>query len=221
MRLLVVEDDPEVNALLTEALGHRGHVVDQAGRGLDAIWMSDDQPYDVVILDVGLPDMTGMEVCRRLRAAHPALPVLMLTGLTHVRDRVQGLDAGADDYLSKPVSLAELDARLRALSRRCQSPVVEQHTAGDVSVTPARREVCRRGRLVPLVGREYALVELLARSPGQVVTRDRLAAQLWGRDTEVSANAIDVLVAAVRRKLDAPFDEPVLRTVRGSGYRLG
>ena len=221
MRLLIVEDDPELGPMLAEAMTHRGHVVDHVATGADAIWRVGDQPYDVVILDVGLPDMTGMQVCACLRQRHPSLPVLMLTGRTDVRDRVRGLDAGADDYLAKPVSLAELDARLRALSRRAERPVVEQHVAGDVVVVPARREVFRQGQQVPLVGKEYALVELLARRTGHVVSREHVMAHVWEHDADVTANALDVLVAAVRRKLCAPFDEPALRTVRGRGYRLG
>jgi DNA-binding response OmpR family regulator len=221
MRLLLVEDDPDVGLMLIEALRHRGHVVDHVEQGVDALWMAAEQPYDVVILDVGLPDMSGFEVCAQLRAHDPKLPVLMLTGRTAVQARVQGLDAGADDYLAKPVSLAELDARLRALSRRAERPVVERYVAGDVVINAASREVQRQGRSVPLVGREYDLVELLTRRGGEVVSRAQLRAQLWDRGTEVTDNALDVLVAAVRRKLDTPFDQPTLTTVRGRGYRIG
>lgn len=221
MRLLLVEDDPDVGPMLSEALTYGGHVVDHVVSGGDALWHVDEQAYDVVILDVGLPDISGVEVCAKLRERHPALPVLMLTGRTGVRDRVHGLDAGADDYLAKPVSLAELEARLRALSRRRDRPVVVRYTAGDVVVDTAAREVQRAGRHIPLSPREYALVELLARHPGQVVTRIQLASQLWDAASDVSANALDVLVASVRRKLDGPFDTPTLETVRGVGYRVG
>ena len=221
MRLLIVEDDPELGPMLAEAMTHRGHVVDHVTTGQDGIWRVGVHPYDAVILDVGLPDMTGMQVCTCLRQRHPSLPLLMLTGRTDVRDRVQGLDAGADDYVAKPVSLAELDARLRALVRRGDRPVVEQHVSGDVVVVPARHEVSRQGQQIALVGKEYALVELLAKRAGQVVGREHLMDQLWEHDSDVTANALDVLVAAVRRKLDAPFDHSVLHTVRGRGYRLG
>ena len=221
MRLLLVEDDPDVGPMLAEALTYAGHVVDHVTTGDDALWRAQEQSYDVVILDIGLPDMTGMEVCAKLRAEHPALPVLMVTGRGDVRDRVHGLDAGADDYMAKPVSLAELQARLRALARRADRPVITQHRVDDLVVEPATRSVRRAGRDIPLVGREYALVELLARHGGQVVTREQLRAQLWDAGAEVSSNALDVLVASVRRKLEGPFDAPLLRTVRGSGYRLG
>lgn len=220
MRLLLVEDDPEVGAMLAEALTHRGHVVDHVTRGADAIWRCSEQSYDIVILDVGLPDMSGFEVCARLRREDVVLPILMLTGQGAVPHRVQGLDAGADDYLAKPVSLAELEARLRALARRRSHPVVPRLHVDDLVVDPASREVRREGRLVPLTGREYLLVELLVRRRGQVVSRDAIVNQLWDAATEVTDNALHVLVAAVRRKLDAPFDAPMLQTVRGVGYRL-
>ena len=221
MKVLLVEDDAEVGGMLAEAMSHRGHVVDHAQNGQDALWLAGEQSYEAVLLDVGLPDISGTEVCATLRREHPALPVLMLTGRNEVRDRVRGLDAGADDYLAKPVSLAELDARLRALGRRAQRPVVEVYVAGDVVVSPSSREVRRQGRLVALVGREYSLVELLARRAGDVVSRQHLTAHLWTNDVDVTDNALDVLVAAVRRKLDGPFREAAVTTVRGQGYRLG
>ena len=221
MRLLLVEDDPDVGSMLTEALTHQGHVVDHVKSGADAIWRCGEQSYDIVILDVGLPDMSGIDVCARLRREDSVLPILMLTGQGTVPHRVQGLDAGADDYLPKPVSLAELEARLRALARRRSHPVLPQLEAGDVVVDPAAREVRREGRLVELKGREYLLVELLVRRRGQVVGRDAIVSQLWESSSDVTDNALDVLVAAVRRKLDAPFPSPVLHTVRGAGYRLG
>ena len=220
MRLLLVEDDAEVGAMLTEALGHRGHVVDWVRTGTDALHTSGEQGYDVVLLDVGLPDVSGLDVCRRIRARDPDVGVIMLTGRGGIPARVEGLDAGADDYLPKPISLAELDARLRALARRGSRPVVEVLVTRTIVVDPAARTVQRQGRAVPVAGREYALVELLVRRAGQVVRRDELVAQLWDRAAEVTDNAVDVLVAAVRRKLDAPFESPVVETVRGVGYRL-
>ena len=221
MKVLLVEDDAEMGQMLAEAMSHRGHVVDHAQNGQDALWLAREQPYDAVLLDVGLPDITGTEVCATLRREQPSLAVLMLTGHNDIRDRVRGLDAGADDYLAKPVSLAELDARLRALGRRAQRPVVAAIVAGDVVVNPASREVHRQGRLIALAGREYGLVELLARRAGEVVSRERLVAHLWPNDADVTANALDVLVAAVRRKLDGPFADHAVTTVRGQGYRLG
>ncbi len=221
MRLLLVEDDAEVGPMLSEALSHRGHVVDLAETGVDAIFHCREWSYDVVILDLGLPDISGLDVCRQIREQDPGVGVIMLTGRGGVPQRVEGLDAGADDYLPKPVSLAELDARLRALARRGSRPVVPLLTARDVVVDPAARTVARQGRPVPVAGREYALVELLVRRAGQVVRRDELVSQLWDHAADVSDNAVDVLVAGVRRKIDAPYqDAPLLETVRGLGYRL-
>lgn len=221
MRLLLVEDEHEVGTMMTEALGYRGHVVDWVRTGADALHHCLEQDYDVVVLDVGLPDMTGIEVCRALRQHDPTVGVVMLTGRVGVPHRVQGLDAGADDYLPKPVSLAELDARLRALHRRGQRPVVEQLTWGDLVVDTTARTVHRDGQRVPVAGREYLFVELLVRRAGTVTRREEVVAQLWDRGAEVSDNALDVLVAAVRRKLDGPAARTsVLQTVRGVGYRL-
>lgn len=221
MRLLLVEDDAEVSAMLISSLRLAGHVVDHVCTGADARWRADEQPYDAVILDVGLPDQNGFDVCRSLRRSGSSTPILMLTGRQAVQDRVAGLDAGADDYLAKPFSLEELEARLRALSRRSEREVVVRHVAGDVEVDPATRTVRRQGQVVSLAGREYALVELLARSPGRVVPRETLVNQLWDFAADVSPNALDALVSSVRQKLDRPFEKPVLRTVRGTGYALG
>ena len=221
MRLLLVEDDPEVSEMLLASLRTARHVVDHVSTGADALWRTAEQPYDTVILDVGLPDRSGFEVCRTLRDAGTSTPILMLTGRQDVQDRVAGLDAGADDYLAKPFSLAELEARLRALGRRATRDLVVVHVAGDVEVDATARTVRRQGQLVPLVGREYALVELLARSPGRVVSRETLVEQLWDFAADVSPNALDVLVSSVRQKLDRPFPTSALRTVRGTGYAIG
>lgn len=220
MRLLLVEDEPEVGSMLAEALGYRRHVVDWVTSGVDALFACAEQPYDVVLLDIGLPDMSGLEVCRRIRTQDPDVGVIMLTGRGGVPQRVEGLDAGADDYLPKPVSLAELDARLRALARRGVRPAVQLLTAHELVVDPAARTVLRSGLPVTVRGREYALVELLVRRAGQVVRRDEIVAHLWDRAADVSDNAVDVLVAGVRRKLGAAAEGSLLETVRGVGYRL-
>ncbi|WP_336923316.1 response regulator transcription factor [Aquipuribacter sp. SD81] len=221
MRLLLVEDDPDLGPLLLEQLQGEGHVVDLLQDGEDALWLATEQTYDAVVLDVDLPGVDGFTVCARLREAGDATPVVMLTGRSDVADRVRGLDSGADDYLAKPFHLAELGARLRAVARRGEREVLLRLEVGEVVVDPATRAVSRAGVPVPLVGREYALVELLARHGGRIVHRDTIAAHLWDFAADVTPNALDVLVSAVRAKLDRPFPEPVLRTVRGVGYRLG
>lgn len=221
MRLLLVEDDPEVGPMLVSALQNEGNVVDVVREGADGLWLAGEQPYDAILLDVGLPDTDGFAVCRELREAGNSTPVLMLTGRGSVGDRVAGLDSGADDYLAKPFALPELHARLRALARRADRQVTVRLDVEGVVVDPSARSVTRDGEVVPLVGREYALVELLARHGGRIVHRDTIMAKLWDFDVEVSSNALDVLVSSVRNKLDRPFGSPVLHTVRGVGYRLG
>ncbi len=216
-----MEDDPDVGPMLLVALRADGHVVDLVLTGEDAVWLAAEQPYDVVVLDVGLPDTDGVEVCRRMRAGGLSAAVLMLTGRADVDDRVAGLDAGADDYVTKPVALAELRARLRALGRRGSRQLVAVHVVDGLLVDPAARTVRRDGVDVPLVGREYAFVELLASHAGRIVHRDTVVAKLWDFGADVSPNTLDVLVSAVRAKLDRPFASPLLRTVRGVGYRLG
>lgn len=221
MRLLLVEDDPDLGPLLLARLQEEGHVADLVADGEEALWLAGEQDYDVVVLDVDLPGRDGVSVCRALRSRADHTPVLMLTGRGALEERVEGLDAGADDYLPKPFHLAELGARLRALGRRAERDVRLHYAVGDVVVDPAARTVSRQGVEVPLTGREYALVELLARHGGRVVSRDTIAATLWDFATDVTGNALDVLVSGVRAKLDRPFDAPALRTVRGVGYRLG
>jgi DNA-binding response OmpR family regulator len=221
VRLLLVEDDPDVGDMLLLALQDSGHVVDLVGTAEDALWRAGEQAHDVVLLDVELPDGSGFDVVRELRRSGSATPVLMLTGRGAVTDRVTGLDAGADDYLAKPVDLLELRARLRALGRRAERELVTTLVAGDVEVDPGSRTVRRQATVVPLVGREYAMVELLARNAGRVVTRETLVEQLWDFSADVTDNAVDVLASSVRHKLDKPFATAALRTVRGAGYVLG
>ncbi|MFC5380523.1 response regulator transcription factor [Aquipuribacter nitratireducens] len=221
MRLLLVEDDPDLGPLLLARLQEEGHVADLVADGEEALWLAGEQDYDVVVLDVDLPGRDGIDVCRTLRAGGDHTPVLMLTGRGALAHRVEGLDAGADDYLPKPFHLAELEARLRALGRRADRAVQLRYEVADVVVDPTARTVTRQGGDVPLAGREYALVELLARHGGRVVSRDTIAATLWDFASDVTDNALDVLVSGVRGKLDRPFDTSVLRTVRGVGYRLG
>ena len=220
MKVLLVDDDDELAAVVTAFLRHRGHHPDRVSSGADAVWRCGESDYDVVVLDVGLPDRDGMEVCRQLRQGGTSVPVLLLTGRRAVPDRVAGLDAGADDYLTKPFALDELEARLRAKARRGGRAVSASVQHGPVVVDPEGQQVLRDGRPVPLVGRELQLVLELVRAAGRVVSRDRLVDRLWSSDHDVRDNTLDALVSAVRAKLDRPFDAPLLVTVRGSGYRL-
>jgi len=220
MRVLVVEDETKMAGLLKRGLEEEGYAVDVAGEGGEAVWLATENPYDAVVLDVMLPDLDGFEVCRRLREAGRWSPVLMLTARDGVVDRVSGLDAGADDYLTKPFAFAELLARIRALIRRgtpSRPPIL---VAGDLTLDPATRRVARGDVAVDLTAKEFALLEYLMRHPGEVLSRTRLIEHLWDFAYEGGSNVVDVYVRYLREKIDRPFQRDTIETVRGAGYRL-
>jgi two-component system, OmpR family, response regulator len=220
MRVLLVEDEVKMAGLLKRGLEEEGYSVDVAGGGREGEWLGSENPYDAVVLDVMLPDIDGFEVCRRLREAGCWSPVLMLTARDAVDDRVMGLDAGADDYLTKPFSFAELLARLRALIRRGipERPTVLRQ--GDLVLDPATRRVARGEAPVDLTPKEFALLEYFMRHPGEVLTRTRLIEHVWDFAFEGDSNVVDVYVRYLREKVDRPFGRDSLETVRGAGYRL-
>jgi two-component system, OmpR family, response regulator len=220
MRVLVVEDDLKMAALLRRGLSEEGLSADVARTGDDALWMAAATEYDAIVLDVMLPGADGFEVCRRLREAGRWAPVLMLTARDAVEDRVEGLDAGADDYLTKPFSFAELLARLRALARRppLERPVVVE--VGDLKLDPSTRQVWRDGTEIDLSAKEFALLETFMRRPGEVLTRYQLLEHCWDYGYENRSNVVDVYVRYLREKVDRPFGRSSLETVRGAGYRL-
>jgi two-component system, OmpR family, response regulator len=220
MRLLVVEDEVKMAGLLKRALEEEGYAVDVTGSGEEALWFGTENAYDAIVLDLLLPDLDGFAVCRRLREAGRWTPVLMLTARDAVQDRVAGLDAGADDYLTKPFSLAELLARLRALIRRGATERSAVLRVGDLSLDPAARSVARDGRAIELTAKEYALLEFFMRHPGEVLTRTRLIEHVWDFAYEGDSNVVDVYVRYLRNKVDRPFGRDSIETVRGSGYRL-
>jgi two-component system OmpR family response regulator len=220
MRLLVVEDDPGMTALLVRSLQREGYAVDAVDNGEDALWSVLEIDYDTVVLDAMIPAPDGFEVCRRMRAEGRWAPVLMLTARDAVLDRVRGLDAGADDYLTKPFSLAELSARIRALTRRdpLERPVVVQ--VGDLVLDPVSR-VVRRGQVeVTLSPKEFALLQELMRRAGEVLSRTYLIDHVWDFAYDGGSNVVDVYVRYLRDKVDRPFGRDTIRTVRGAGYRL-
>jgi two-component system OmpR family response regulator len=220
MRILVVEDEVKLAGLLRRGLREEGLAADVARTGDDAIWMARATEYDAIVLDVMLPGADGFEVCRRLREAGTWSPVLMLTARDAVEDRVAGLDAGADDYLTKPFSFAELLARLRALVRR---PPLERPTVlevGDLRLDPAAHRVWRGETEVQLSAKEFALLEVFMRRPGEVLSRFHLLEHCWDHGYENRSNVVDVYVRYLRRKIDRPFGRASLETVRGAGYRL-
>jgi two-component system OmpR family response regulator len=220
MRILVVEDDAKLAGLLRRALTERGQATDVAARAEDALWMARVHAYDVVVLDVMLPGMDGFDLCRALREQQVWTPVLMLTARDGIADRVRGLDAGADDYLVKPFSLAELLARLRALVRRSGAERPTVLTVDDLRLDPATHAVWRADVEVQLSTKEFALLELFMRRPDEVISRMELLEHGWDMAYENRSNVITVYVRTLREKIDRPFGRTSLETVRGAGYRL-
>jgi len=220
VRLLLIEDDVRMAAAIRRGLRADGIVVDATARGADALRMARATDYDAILLDVMLPDAHGFETCRRLRAEGCWAPLVMLTARDAVDDRVRGLDAGADDYLTKPFSLAELLARLRALARRgpVERPVELQ--AGTLRLDPATRQVWRGGEEIELSTREFALLETFMRRPGMVLSQLQLLDAAWDLGYEQRSNVVEVYVRYLREKVDRPFGLRSLETVRGVGYRL-
>jgi two-component system OmpR family response regulator len=220
MRVLVVEDEVRMAALLRRGLSEEGYAVDVAGDGPEAVWRATEFSYDAVVLDVLLPRLNGFEVCRRLRDRGCWVPVVILTARGDVADRVRGLDAGADDYLAKPFSFAELCARLRALIRRGAPERPAVLAAGDLQLDPAGRRAWRGDTELELSSREFSLLEFLLRHAGQVVTRTMILEHVWDAAYDPASNVVDQYVAYLRRKIDRPFGVEQLETVRGAGYRL-
>ncbi len=220
MRLLIVEDERKLAALLQRGLREEGHVAEVAGRGEDALWMTKASEYDAIVLDLMLPGIDGFEVCRRLRAAKIWTPVLMLTARDAVDDRVTGLDSGADDYLVKPFSFEELVARLRALARRPAAERPSVLLVGDLRLDPAERRAWRGETELELSAREFALLETFMRRPGRALSRLELLEHAWDMSFEQRSNVVDVYVRYLREKIDRPFGRASLETVRGFGYRL-
>jgi two-component system, OmpR family, response regulator len=220
VRVLVVEDETKLADLLRRGLTAHGLAVDVAATGQDALECAPATAYAVIVLDRMLPDIDGLQICRDLRALGVDTPVLMLTALGELADRVSGLDSGADDYLVKPFALAELTARIRALVRRPggrREPIL---TAGDLRLDPAARRVWRAGLEIGLTAKEFALLEALMRRPGETLSRFALLEDAWDDTYENRSNVIDVYVGYLRAKIDRPFGVHSIVTVRGRGYRL-
>jgi two-component system, OmpR family, response regulator len=220
VRVLIVEDDVAMAAAIRRGLRAEGLLADVAVRGEDALWMAGATDFDAVVLDVMLPGIDGYETCRRLREDGVWAPVIMLTARDAVEDRVRGLDQGADDYLTKPFSLAELLARLRALARRGAVERPPQLEVGSLRLDPATRQVWRGDVEVPLSAKEFALLEAFMRRPGEVLSPYQLLEHAWDYDYENRSNVVAVYVRYLREKIDRPFGLQSIETVRGAGYRL-
>jgi DNA-binding response OmpR family regulator len=220
--ILVVEDERRLAQVVRKVLEEEGHTVDVAHDGDDGLAMAMDGSHDVIVLDILLPGIDGFEICRRLRAGGVDTPVLLLTALDAVEDRVRGLDAGADDYLPKPFAFQELLARLRALGRRrVQAREPDRLKTDDLVLDLRRRRAERAGKTIELSPKEFALLEFLLRNEGRVVTRSQILDHVWGYDYSPDSNLVDVYVTYLRRKVDRGHDRRLIRTVRGSGYALG
>jgi len=220
VKILAVEDEPAIGSAIRSALADDGHAVDVVTTATDALDWVEATDYGLVILDIILGGVSGLEVCRRLRERGYVEPILMLTALTTVEDRVTGLDAGADDYLAKPFAIPELKARVRALARRPAAWAGATITVGDLVLDPRKLGVSRAGKAVRLTAREFAFLELLARHPGQVFTQEHLMDALWGADADIGSNIVEVYIRSLRRKLDEGRRDGLIETIRGAGYRL-
>jgi DNA-binding response OmpR family regulator len=221
MRVLLVEDEQRLVRLMRRVLENEHYVVDVAFDGEEGIEKAGLSAYDLIILDIMLPLRDGVEVCRWLRAHNIATPILMLTARDQIEDKVDGLDAGADDYLTKPFDFEELLARLRALARRAAAPPQELLLqVGDLTMDLHRHEVLRGGQSIPLTMREFALLEYLMRHPGQALSRAQITDHVWPYDSEAVSNIVDIYIHYLREKVDRGFDTPLIQTIRGVGYTI-
>jgi DNA-binding response OmpR family regulator len=220
MRILVIEDEPRMSALLFKWLCEHGHDVTMALNGAEGLKCTLDGKFDVILLDLGLPDLSGYDVAQVLRERRYPASILMLTAYNKEDEIVRGLNLGADDYLVKPFSFPELLARLRAITRSLPEPLPTNVTIADMVVDKVQHKVKRRGQGIELTRTEFLLLEVLAQSSPRVVCRGTLIEEIWGEQAEVTPGALDVLVNSLRSKLDGPFREKLLHTVRGSGYLL-
>jgi DNA-binding response OmpR family regulator len=222
MYILVVEDERRLARVIRRVLDEEGHTVDLAYDGEEGLAMAMESSHDVIVLDILLPELDGIEVCQALRKNRVDTPVLLLTALDDVPDRVRGLDAGADDYLTKPFAFQELLARLRALGRRrVQAREPERLQTADLMLDLNRRRAERAGRIIELSPKEFALLEFLMRNEGRVVTRTQILDHLWGYDHTPDSNLVDVYVSYIRRKIDKGHTDKLIGTIRGAGYVLG
>lgn len=224
MRILVVEDEHRIATSIKKGLEQERYAVDVAYTGTEGYDLASTEEYDVILLDLLLPGMDGLAVCRQLRAKDIHTPVLMLTAKGQIEDKVTGLDTGADDYLTKPFSFEELLARLRALSRRPKSALGNTLNVDDLTLDPQTYQVARAGKTINLSSKEFSLLEYLMRHPNQVLTKDQIIAHVWDYDADILPNTVEVYIKNLRSKIDTPFfkkGHALIHTVRGFGYKIG
>lgn len=220
MRVLLVEDDTRLASSVANQLRQAGFAVDVVGRGADALRESAISPYNAIVLDLQLPDVDGVDICRRLRDGGAPVRIIMATARDGVADRITGLDSGADDYLVKPYSVQELIARLRALLRRPEAALPPVYRVADLELDTATRVAHRAGRTIELTTKEFMVLECLMRNAGRVLTREQISEHAWDANYDPFSNVIDVYVARLRRKVDQASEPQLIETVRGAGYRL-
>jgi two-component system copper resistance phosphate regulon response regulator CusR len=220
LRILLVEDEPSAARMLAKGLREQTYAVDVAGDGEAALYQASVNDYDLIVLDVMLPIKDGFEVCRELRAAGSSVPILMLTARESVHDRIEGLDTGGDDYLTKPFDFHELLARVRALLRRGETLYPQMIELADLKIDTRAHRVSRAGRNIDLTSKEYALIEYLARRRGEVVTRAEISEHVWDENFDAFSNLIEVYIQRLRRKIDEGQEARLIRTLRGEGYML-
>jgi two-component system, OmpR family, copper resistance phosphate regulon response regulator CusR len=220
MKLLLVEDDPETVRLLKQGLGEQGYIVDNFENGAEGLEAAQSREYDLIILDIMLPEMSGWDVLAQLRESNQNVPILMLTANGAIHQRVRGLNLGADDYIIKPFIFSELNARIRSLLRRCNEPQPETLRCEDLVLDPERFEVERAGRRIELTSKEFQLLELLLRNKGGVLSRPFIIEQIWEISFEGESNIVEVIIRRLRNKIDDPHDRKLIHTIRGRGYVL-
>ncbi len=221
MRILVVEDNPKMCEALRRGLSENGFAVDTSPNGFEAEEMATTTAYDVIVLDLLLPDRDGTEICRNLRRRKITTPIIILTALSATDEKITGLDAGADDYMTKPFEFDELVARIRAVLRRGQATESRTLRCNGLELDLYTRRAARGGKTVELSNKEFALLEFLMRHPNRVLTRTQIGEKVWDMNFEPSSNVIDVYIAALRQQVDHGFDKPLIHTVKGAGYRFG
>lgn len=220
MKILVVEDEHLIASALKKGLEQEHYTVDLAFDGVQGFDLASTGDYDMILLDLMLPKMDGLEICRQLRNLQIHVPILMLTAKSQIEDKIKGLNSGADDYLTKPFAFEELLARIRALARRPQNSAAEILTVGDLSLNLSTYEVVRQSKSISLSGKEYSLLECLMRHANKILTKDQLIQHVWSYESDILPNTVEVYIRNLRQKIDKPFKKELIKTVRGFGYKI-